>query len=313
MTTMKTTSAQSWRWLKAIFAASLIVLMISLLAGCGGGKEKECKHEWAAATCTEAATCSKCGETQGSPLGHTYTGRSCTGVDKCITCGSIVPSSGHSWVDATCSEPKTCSKCNTTEGDPLGHDMVNGICTRCGDFGEQVFNPLSGNGTGNGEVKDIILGYDYYALHLTHNGSDLFEVKMTDATGATAILAHKKGAYDGTVLMYGASPLSFEITANGDWTYEISKTTAGEGSNFSGTGDSVTSSAAIPSGAYHVTHNGSGDFYVYAFYYGGAVEVVKPGAVKGAYDANVDLTFPADAPILFEVHADGEWSISPTT
>lgn len=31
---------------------------------------------------------------------------------------------GHTWVDATCEEPKTCSVCGETEGDPLGHTEV---------------------------------------------------------------------------------------------------------------------------------------------------------------------------------------------
>lgn len=31
---------------------------------------------------------------------------------------------GHTWVDATCEEPKTCSACGETEGDPLGHTEV---------------------------------------------------------------------------------------------------------------------------------------------------------------------------------------------
>ncbi|MBR4462461.1 MAG: Ig-like domain-containing protein, partial [Erysipelotrichaceae bacterium] len=31
-----------------------------------------CDHEWTDATCTEAKTCSKCGETEGDPLGHDW-------------------------------------------------------------------------------------------------------------------------------------------------------------------------------------------------------------------------------------------------
>ena len=27
----------------------------------------------------------------------------------------------HEWTDATCTEPKVCSKCGETEGDALGH------------------------------------------------------------------------------------------------------------------------------------------------------------------------------------------------
>jgi len=36
---------------------------------------------------------------------------------------------GHSWVDATCTVPMTCSRCNETNGTALGHDWENPTCT----------------------------------------------------------------------------------------------------------------------------------------------------------------------------------------
>lgn len=50
---------------KKILVAILVYVMCLLLAGCA------CKHDWVEATCTEPKTCSKCGETEGEPLGHT--------------------------------------------------------------------------------------------------------------------------------------------------------------------------------------------------------------------------------------------------
>lgn len=44
----------------------------------------------------------------------------------------------HKWVEATCLEPKTCSGCHKTEGEPLGHDWAAATCEtpmtcrRCG-------------------------------------------------------------------------------------------------------------------------------------------------------------------------------------
>jgi len=38
---------------------------------------------------------------------------------------------GHSWVEATCSTAKTCTNCGLTEGEALGHNMVDGKCD-CG-------------------------------------------------------------------------------------------------------------------------------------------------------------------------------------
>lgn len=49
----------------------LVVLLGALLFfslfSCG-----KCEHEWKDATCTTAKTCTKCGITEGEPLGHTY-------------------------------------------------------------------------------------------------------------------------------------------------------------------------------------------------------------------------------------------------
>ena len=36
----------------------------------------------------------------------------------------------HEWVDATCTVAKTCSKCDTTEGKPLGHSWSKATCTK---------------------------------------------------------------------------------------------------------------------------------------------------------------------------------------
>ncbi len=35
----------------------------------------------------------------------------------------------HNWNEATCTSPRTCSKCEKTEGDPLGHSWVDATCT----------------------------------------------------------------------------------------------------------------------------------------------------------------------------------------
>lgn len=63
-----------------------------------GGYEE---HNWTAANCTTAKTCSICGKTEGSAL-------------------------GHDWADATCTAPKTCKRtgCTATDGSPLGHDWA---------------------------------------------------------------------------------------------------------------------------------------------------------------------------------------------
>ena len=79
----------------------------TLTAGtANSGKDGYAEHNWTAANCTTAKTCSICGKTEGSAL-------------------------GHDWADATCTAPKTCKRtgCTATDGSPLGHDWDTVVWT----------------------------------------------------------------------------------------------------------------------------------------------------------------------------------------
>ncbi|MBP5289301.1 MAG: hypothetical protein J6Z79_05450 [Clostridia bacterium] len=44
-----------------------------------------------------------------------------------------IPALGHSWKDATCTEPRTCTRCGATEGGVLKHQTgADGRCVLCG-------------------------------------------------------------------------------------------------------------------------------------------------------------------------------------
>lgn len=291
---IRTTSLCSYKkHLCVVLSAATILLCLS---GCG------CQHEWKDATCTEPKICTKCGEEEGAPLGHVTAGNACTGTDKCSICGAVVPAAGHIWTDATCTQPKTCQRCGAVEGEPLGHSYVNGACSRCG---EVTWSPLEQSGTGDKTVKDITIGAGFYTAHFT-NTKGKFEVSMKDAAGGTATLLSKSGSYDGTVLFYGASPVTFTITSGGEWTYKIDKAVQADKADFSGEGDSVTAEVPCKSGNYHITHSGKGEFYVHAFSMAGAQQIV---ATKGSYDQTIHLDLLDMGTLLFEVRADGPWSI----
>ena len=38
----------------------------------------------------------------------------------------------HQWTEADCDTPKTCAKCEKTEGEALGHNFMPDVCQRCG-------------------------------------------------------------------------------------------------------------------------------------------------------------------------------------
>ena len=46
----------------------------------------------------------------------------------------------HTWTDATCTAPKTCSACGATEGEALGHSYFYACDVRCQVCGE-ITNP----------------------------------------------------------------------------------------------------------------------------------------------------------------------------
>lgn len=121
-------------------AIFLVFCLILTLSGCNAISQAFCEHEFTEATCTESQTCTKCGKTEGDPLGHDWVDATCGDPKTCERCGETEgePTGDHTWVEATCTEPKTCSVCGTTEGDALGHDWIAATyeepktCARCG-------------------------------------------------------------------------------------------------------------------------------------------------------------------------------------
>ena len=80
--------------MKKIILLLVMCLVLSSLAGC-------ClKHDMLPATCTEPSTCSKCGKTEGEPLGHnevtdaavepTCTETGLTEGSHCSVCGEVL-------------------------------------------------------------------------------------------------------------------------------------------------------------------------------------------------------------------------------
>lgn len=50
----------------------------------------------------------------------------------------------HTFADASCTEPKTCTVCGETEGEALGHTCEIGTCKQCGEFqNEDTWNSIN--------------------------------------------------------------------------------------------------------------------------------------------------------------------------
>lgn len=77
---------------------------------------------------------------------HTWVEATCTEPKTCSECGKTEGEAlGHTWVEATCAEPKHCSVCGETEGVPLAHTWVEATCAEpkhCSVCGETEGEPL---------------------------------------------------------------------------------------------------------------------------------------------------------------------------
>lgn len=102
--------------MKKLTMLLLALMLVVVLAACG------CEHEFGAADCVNPATCTLCGETEGTPLGHVWMAATCDAPKTCEVCGTAEgEAKGHAMVEATCEEAKHCENCNLTEGEALGH------------------------------------------------------------------------------------------------------------------------------------------------------------------------------------------------
>ena len=155
--------------MKRRYVVALIVLMAMILSGC-------ClKHNMQPATCTQPSTCSKCGKTEGEPLGHkeeidaakepSCTETGLTEGRHCSVCGEVlaaqeeIPALGHKEEIDAAKEP-SCTETGLTEGrhcsvcgevlaaqeeiPALGHDWIRAsfkrpqVCAVCGEKGEEA-------------------------------------------------------------------------------------------------------------------------------------------------------------------------------
>ena len=77
---------------------------------------------------------------------HEWQEATCTEPRTCTKCGESEGNAlGHDWLEASCTAPKTCSRCGITEGEPLGHDWQDATCTKpevCAICGEEQGEPL---------------------------------------------------------------------------------------------------------------------------------------------------------------------------
>lgn len=114
-----------------------ISLLVAVLAALSIIALPRLIHQWEPATCEKPETCVKCGKTRGEPVPHDMVPATCIAIAHCKNCNYETGTlADHTWEDATISNPKKCSVCGLTDGDPLpcihSFNKDAGICTKCG-------------------------------------------------------------------------------------------------------------------------------------------------------------------------------------
>ena len=107
---------------------------------------------------------------------------------------------GHHYLDATCTEPKTCKYCKVTEGETIDHNYVNSVCTVCG---------------ATKGVTYVTVGCDFSKVSGTQYADE------TKSFGDVTVSTHNKGCHFNTQLrIYDSSSNNgyAVITASGTFT-----------------------------------------------------------------------------------------------
>ena len=112
----------------------------------------------------------------------------------------------HSWADATCTEPKTCTKCGAAEGEPNGHlfsdwfvesedfaEMTRSLTRTCSACGEAEYDTeeikldydrvTMIRVDGNIYAWDAYTGTGYPVGEYIHNGKTLYYLNIADLPG----------------------------------------------------------------------------------------------------------------------------------
>ena len=94
------------KFLASVLCLLMVAFCVISFSACG---DDDCSHQWGNWTTTKEATCAVSG----------------TQERKCSECGEVDTSTiealNHDWTEATCSTPKTCKICSTTEGQVAAH------------------------------------------------------------------------------------------------------------------------------------------------------------------------------------------------
>ena len=159
--------------MKKLFALILALVMVVSLCACGDKNTTPDGTNPSKTPSTGAPTEGNKTETTGTQPSEDDATTPAPTTPAPTTCS-------HSWKDATCFAPKTCTKCNATEGSALDHSYENGSCTKCGEEDNRV--PF----TDNVWQMDALNGNQLYKINLDcYKGIGMVNVSIWSENGQT--------------------------------------------------------------------------------------------------------------------------------
>jgi len=172
--------------------------------------------------------------------------------------------------------------------------------------------PIFAEGSGQGDdVVELDIADIPVVIELTHAGNANFAVWSLDAAFENIdLLVNEIGTYDGTRPMQWDQDevvKGLEISADGDWTYEIRPLLQEPEVSclVEGSGDSVIllSNFADAGGPADLTHEGDGNFAIWAWGFDGVDLLVNE---IGAYQGTVRVS---SGLIAWDISANGNWTV----
>ena len=242
---------------------------------------------------------------------HEWAEATCTEPRRCTGCEETEGEPlGHDWQDATCTEPRTCKRCGETEGEPLGHDVPElsctegGTCLRCGEELEPLGHDWR-DATCT-EPQTCARCGETEGKPLGHSPADPVDEDVVDA------LCTEDGSYREVVY---CSVCGEELSSEDKTLKALGHTTkngfcerCGEEihDKISGEGNAFHEDIAVGGGLFRVrfTNEGRGPFNVWVKYGDGTrLQAVESwGTYDGAY------FLYSTGPYSFEIESSGKWT-----
>jgi hypothetical protein len=168
--------------------------------------------------------------------------------------------------------------------------------------------PVTFSGRGRTATDEIAPPSPFSKVTFVHNGSSNFIVRAY-YDGESTMLVNEIGDYSGATLIIAESTVMFDIDADGTWNARLEGVGRSSGASFNGSGDQVSGFFHAPpnNAPWEITHDGRSNFVVRLHCWGGSRLIANE---IGAFSGSTIVQF-SEGPCLWEVTADGRWSLNP--